>query len=103
MKHIKFSFAKPIVGIQQVGDKVFLGNDYTVLFSSSYLRDRVKNAIKDICPDLYLFTKPWTASSQTTIGLWNCLFIDSDSGYYFTEHDGEIYLIKGRDDLIIEG
>lgn len=46
MKHIKFEFAEPIVGIQRVRNEVFLGDDNALWCSSKGLKQQIEYLLK---------------------------------------------------------
>lgn len=94
MKHIKFTFAEPIVGIQYVHDEVFPTGERELSISSRAIRDRLRGVLMD----LHVSLCPRPRRSNELGGYYKITLKDD---YYFGFTNGEIFVMRGYDDLYI--
>lgn len=93
MKHIKFTFAEPIVGIQYVHDEVFPTGERELSISSRVIRDRLYGVLMDL--HVPLCPRPRRSNE---CGYYKITLKDD---YYFGFTNGEIFVMHGYDDLYI--
>lgn len=92
MKHIKFTFAEPIVGIQYVHNEVFVGGSWQLCVASRDIAQRLRGMLMD----LHVPLKPKLRSHS------NYHEIRLDCDYYFAFVNDEIFVMHGYDDVYVE-
>lgn len=92
MKHIKFTFAEPIIGIQYVHNEVFVGGSWQLCVADNGIAQRLRLMLMD----LQIPLKP------KRIGLGGYNEIRLDGGFYFTFINDEIFVMHGNDDIYVE-
>lgn len=95
MKHIKFTFAEPIVGIQYVHSEVFVGGSQQLCIASKEIAQRLRGMLMDLHIPL---KKPGCRNSS-----YHEIYLGD--GYYFHCYsfvNDEIFVIHGYDDIYVE-
>lgn len=96
MKHIKFEFAEPIVGIQRVRNEVFLGDDGKLWVLSASVKQQIQYL-------LWVYgVKVIKLRARKDDSVYNKIRLQS--GYYFApSNDGEeILVMQGEDRIWVE-
>lgn len=93
MKHIKFTFAEPIIGIQYVHNEVFVGGSWQLCVASREIAMRLRG----ILMDLHI---PIKKGPRTPGGGYHEIRLDRD--YYFAFVNDEIFVMHGHDDIYVE-
>ena len=93
MKHIKFTFAEPIVGIQYVHNEVFVGGSWQLCVASKEIAMRLRGMLMD----LHIPVKKRVRPSMMA---YHEIHLGDD--FYFAFVNDEIFVMHGHDDIYVE-
>lgn len=93
MKHIKFTFAEPIIGIEYAHNEVFVGGSWQLCVASKEIAQRLRGMLMD----LHVPIKKGPRPSKTAY-----CEIRLDGDFYFTFVNDEIFVMRGHDDIYVE-
>lgn len=87
MKHLRFTFAEPIVGIQRVRNEVFTSDERTIVCYDYNMMHRICGVLRDLQVNC-------TMNSNSEIILGDDYHISLDASNL-----DEFYVVKGYDDM----
>jgi len=93
MKHIKFTFAEPIVGIQYVHNEVFVGDFWQLCVASKEIAQRLRGMLMDL-------HVPIRKRARRSMTAYHEIHLGDD--FYFAFVNDEIFVMRGHDDIYVE-
>ena len=94
MKHIKFTFAEPIVGIEYVHNEVFLDEENILCVASREFACRIRGMLIDL-------NIPLAPCLRLRHGRGGYNRIKLKDGYHFDACSDEIFVMRGNNDIYV--
>ena len=94
MKHIKFTFAEPIVGIEYVHNEVFLDEENILCVANKEFACRIKGMLMDL-------NIPLAPCLRSRRGRGGYNRIKLKDGYHFDACSDEIFVMRGNNDIYV--